>query len=214
MNKQHANSIHLILGGARSGKSRLAENIAQQAELQGAKVCYLATAQAHDEEMTQRIRQHQTDRPEHWQLVESPLYLASALEQALTEHDCLLVDCLTLWLSNCLCQKSTEFYAEQKQALIDFLQYFSQEKSEWQAKKIIFVSNEVGHGIIPMGELSRQFVDQAGWLHQELAALANQVDFVMAGLPLSLKNESLQNEHLKDTSLNTNNHIAQGNQPS
>jgi adenosylcobinamide kinase/adenosylcobinamide-phosphate guanylyltransferase len=196
------NNIHLILGGARSGKSRLAENLAKQAESQGLNVCYLATAQAHDEEMQQRITQHQADRPQHWPLIESPLYLAKSLEQAIKTSDCVLVDCLTLWLSNCLCQQDSGFYAQQKSALLQFLQSFVDDEQTLQAentvqarqaKKIIFVSNEVGHGIVPMGELSRQFVDQAGWLHQELAVLASQVDFIMAGLPLNLKNVSLTN---------------------
>jgi len=184
------NNIHLILGGARSGKSRMAENAAKQLESQGLRVCYLATAQAHDKEMQQRITQHQADRPQHWPLVESPLYLAQSLEQALNENDCVLVDCLTLWLSNCLCQQNSEFYSQQKSALMNFLRSLINAEQPLKAdktKEIIFVSNEVGHGIVPMGELSRKFVDQAGWLHQELAVLANQVDFVMAGLPLNLK---------------------------
>ncbi len=202
MNRVNLNNIHFILGGARSGKSHFAENSAKQAELQGLSVCYLATAQAHDKEMAKRISQHQADRPAHWQLIESPLYLAKTLEQALQNSDCLLVDCLTLWLSNCLCQQKSDFYSQQKKALMQFLNDFMSDfisneqlisvNKPKKAKKIIFVSNEVGHGIIPMGELSRQFVDQAGWLHQELAALANQVDFVMAGLPLSLKDNRLK----------------------
>jgi adenosylcobinamide kinase/adenosylcobinamide-phosphate guanylyltransferase len=181
------NNLHFILGGARSGKSRLAENIAKQAESQGRTICYIATAQAHDKEMSQRILRHQDDRPDHWALLESPLYLAQALTQALQDSDCLLVDCLTLWLSNCLCHQDNDFYKQQKAMFIDFLKNFISDKSPYKAKKLIFVSNEVGHGIVPMGELSREFVDQAGWLHQELAQLANQVDFVMAGLPMTLK---------------------------
>jgi adenosylcobinamide kinase/adenosylcobinamide-phosphate guanylyltransferase len=197
------NNTHLILGGARSGKSRLAESIAKDEESKGLNVCYLATAQAHDEEMQQRITQHQADRPQHWPLVESPLYLAESLEQAIKTNDCVLVDCLTLWLSNCLCQQDSDFYAQQKNALMQFLQSFisnEQALKTVKAKKIIFVSNEVGHGIVPMGELSRQFVDQAGWLHQELAVLANQVDFVMAGLSLNLKNVSVKNTSQENTS--------------
>jgi adenosylcobinamide kinase/adenosylcobinamide-phosphate guanylyltransferase len=194
LNNTQWNGIHLILGGARSGKSRLAENIAKKAESEGLTVCYLATAQAHDEEMTQRIIQHQDERPQHWALLESPLYLAEAIKEALQKSDCVLVDCLTLWLSNCLCHQDTEFYAQQKAKLMEFLQSFINDIHGNKSKKLIFVSNEVGHGIVPMGELSRQFVDQAGWLHQELAALANQVDFVMAGLPLKLKSNSQDNK--------------------
>ncbi len=193
MSEIYLNTLHLVLGGARSGKSRLAENVAQKAEQQGLSVCYIATAQAHDKEMAERITQHQADRPQHWQLLESPLYLSKALEQALQSSDCVLVDCLTLWLSNCLCHKESNFYSQQKIALLEFLNEFKETKQSISEKKIIFVSNEVGHGIVPMGELSRQFVDQAGWLHQELAELAEQVDFVMAGLPLTLKPSSLHN---------------------
>jgi len=197
------NDISLVLGGARSGKSRLAENMAKQAESQGLTVCYLATAQAHDKEMQQRITQHQADRPQHWPLVESPLYLAQSLAQAIKTSDCVLVDCLTLWLSNCLCQQEKEIYKQQKNALMQFLQNFvseTQASKAVKAKRIIFVSNEVGHGIVPMGELSRQFVDQAGWLHQELAVLASQVDFILAGLPLNLKNVSLIKPAQENTS--------------
>ena len=189
MSNTQLNRLHFILGGARSGKSRLAENIAKQAESEGLTVCYLATAQAHDEEMNQRIIQHQGDRPQHWALLESPLYLAEAIKEALQKSDCVLVDCLTLWLSNCLCHQDTEFYAQQKAKLMEFLQSFINDIHGNKLKKLIFVSNEVGHGIVPMGELSRQFVDQAGWLHQNLAQLADQVDFVMAGLPLTLKSD-------------------------
>jgi adenosylcobinamide kinase/adenosylcobinamide-phosphate guanylyltransferase len=195
MSNLHFNSIHLILGGARSGKSRLAEGIAKAAELKKSKVCYLATAQAHDKEMSERISQHQADRPAHWHLIESPLYLANALEQALQKYDCVLVDCLTLWLSNCLCQQDAKFYVEQKSTLSKFLHAFINRQSTGRSKKVIFVSNEVGHGIVPMGELSRQFVDQAGWLHQELAELASNVDFVMAGLPLNLKGGPIKNNN-------------------
>jgi adenosylcobinamide kinase/adenosylcobinamide-phosphate guanylyltransferase len=201
LKNSHVHRVHFILGGARSGKSRLAENIAKQAETEGLTVCYLATAQAHDEEMNQRILQHQVERPQHWQLLESPVYLAEALEQALVVSDCVLVDCLTLWLSNCLCNENSDTYAQQKSAFINFLKLFISDRPRYQSKKIIFVSNEVGHGIVPMGELSRQFVDQAGWLHQELAELADQVDFVMAGLLLTLKPNSIQSHSLQNEAL-------------
>jgi adenosylcobinamide kinase/adenosylcobinamide-phosphate guanylyltransferase len=180
-------NIHLILGGARSGKSRLAEKYALDFEVNHhQKICYIATAEAHDAEMSARIIQHQNDRPQHWQLIESPLNLAQALEQALKTNPCVLVDCLTLWLTNCLCHQDKNMWPQQKSALLAFLKAQLDDKGQHQ-KNIIFVSNEVGHGIVPMGELSREFVDQAGWLHQELAELAQQVDFVMAGIPLRLK---------------------------
>ena len=100
-----------------------------------------------------------------------------------------------------MCNESSEFYAQQKSAFFDFLKLFISDRVRYQSKKIIFVSNEVGHGIVPMGELSRQFVDQAGWLHQELAELADQVDFVMAGLLLTLKPNSIQSHSLQNEAL-------------
>jgi adenosylcobinamide kinase/adenosylcobinamide-phosphate guanylyltransferase len=192
--------VQLIIGGARSGKSSLAERYAKLSNLP---VTYIATAQAFDSEMQQRIEQHQSDRPEHWQLIESPLLLAKAIETAVSaacidkvnnsQGICILVDCLTLWLSNCLCKQN----AKTDNSVDGNLEYWQQEKQQLlaQLKKIqqqdgvdiILVSNEVGHGIVPMGELSRQFVDQAGWLHQAIASIADEVEFVMAGLPLTLK---------------------------
>ncbi|WP_217874824.1 bifunctional adenosylcobinamide kinase/adenosylcobinamide-phosphate guanylyltransferase [Pseudoalteromonas shioyasakiensis] len=174
MSQQHT----LILGGARSGKSRFAE---QQATDSNKALIYIATANAGDEEMTARINMHQADRAKHWQLVEEPLYLAKALQQHSQAENCILVDCLTLWLSNCLCQQGEAFWLKQKAALLDV-----------QAKlpgEVIFVSNEVGHGIVPLGELSRQFVDHSGWLHQALAQQVARVEFVIAGLAQTLKRE-------------------------
>ncbi len=193
----HQAKVQLILGGARSGKSSLAEQYAAALNMP---VTYLATGQAFDAEMEQRIKQHQQQRPVHWQLIESPLLLAKTLASELLkaqekqEKSVLLVDCLTLWLSNCLCYSGDEQNTDNEE--ID-LNYWQQEKQQLLALlndiqqqeylHIILVSNEVGHGIVPMGELSRQFVDQAGWLHQAIAKVADNVEFVMAGLPLTLK---------------------------
>lgn len=192
------NKIKLIIGGARSGKSALAERYARSSNLP---VTYIATAQAFDNEMQQRIAQHQADRPEHWQLIESPLLLAKTIESVIesSQQDiCILVDCLTLWLSNSLCKPSNEigrnsecnltyWQQEKKQLLAQLESITRQVGNDAQRVEIILVSNEVGHGIVPMGELSRQFVDQAGWLHQAIANIADKVEFVMAGLPLILK---------------------------
>lgn len=198
--EQAITKVKLIIGGARSGKSSLAE---QCAILSNMSVTYIATAQAFDHEMQQRILQHQQQRPQHWQVIESPLLLAKAIKrelfnaQAAQEKRFVLVDCLTLWLSNCLCQPITEsvkeisanasvninYWLEEKQQLLDLLADIQQQ----QFLHIVLVSNEVGHGIVPMGALSREFVDQAGWLHQAIANIAEQVEFVMAGLPLTLK---------------------------
>ncbi|MBL4606481.1 MAG: bifunctional adenosylcobinamide kinase/adenosylcobinamide-phosphate guanylyltransferase [Pseudomonadales bacterium] len=166
----------LILGGARSGKSRYAE---QLAGLSGKRVLYLATATAGDQEMAARIQLHQQQRPSSWQLIEEEICLAKVLfDHDATDH-CILVDCLTLWVSNLLCHENPRLLDEQKTALLEILPKLSSD--------IIFVSNEVGMGIIPTGELNRRFVDESGWLHQALAPLCEKVTFVAAGLPLALK---------------------------
>jgi adenosylcobinamide kinase/adenosylcobinamide-phosphate guanylyltransferase len=181
--------IHLILGGARSGKSRFAESqVAQRlAESQhgdnGAELecLYFATAEALDSEMVERIAQHQSQRNSDtikWRTIESPLALAAALKANAQGNSIVLVDCLTLWLSNHLLQSTSDWQATKA----EFLQVISKHPAE-----IILVSNEVGCGIVPMGELSRRFVDEAGWLHQDIAAIADRVTLVTAGLPLRLK---------------------------
>lgn len=168
--------LELVLGGARSGKSRYAEQQAKSSDLD---VIYIATAQSADAEMAHRIRQHQSQRPSHWTTIETPITLASTLsEQAMPER-CLLVDCLTLWLSNCLLHEKTDCWQQQRQCLLDVLSSLP--------GTIILVSNEVGQGIVPMGEINRRFVDEAGWLHQSLAEIAARVTLVTAGLPQYLK---------------------------
>jgi adenosylcobinamide kinase/adenosylcobinamide-phosphate guanylyltransferase len=168
----------LILGGARSGKSALAE---QQAEKSGLAVTYIATAEAGDAEMAARIAHHQARRPEAWQLVEAPLSLAQALAEHAAEGHCLIVDCLTLWLSNLLGGEridESRFEAE-RTALLDTLPQLP--------GRVILVSNEVGLGIVPLGALTRRFCDESGRLHQAVAALCDRVTFVTAGLPMTLK---------------------------
>lgn len=164
----------LILGGARSGKSALAE---QRAAASGLAVTYIATAQALDEEMAARIERHQQQRPDHWQLVEEPLELAAALQQNAAADRCLLVDCLTLWLNNLLANDSVF-----ERCRSEFLELLPQLPGE-----IILVSNEVGLGIVPLGELTRRFCDESGRLHQAVAARCERVTFVTAGLPMLLK---------------------------
>jgi adenosylcobinamide kinase/adenosylcobinamide-phosphate guanylyltransferase len=207
MSQQMLNKVHLIIGGARSGKSSLAERYAKSSNLP---VTYIATAQAFDSEMQQRIAQHQAERPEHWKLVESPLLLGKTIASVIenSQQDiCILVDCLTLWLSNSLCKPIVEaghtsecnldYWQQEKQQLLTQLESIKLPSiDEKQRVEIILVSNEVGHGIVPMGELSRQFVDQAGWLHQAIAKVADNVEFVMAGLPLSLKSPEATKDKL------------------
>lgn len=163
----------LILGGARSGKSALAE---QRALASGLQPLYVATATAGDSEMAARIHHHQQRRSSAWTLAEAPLELAHTLQRQQGRQRCIVVDCLTLWLSNCLHENCWE---AQKSALLATLPALS--------GHIILVSNETGLGVVPMGELSRQFVDEAGFLHQQLAALCQQVTLVVAGQPLALK---------------------------
>lgn len=170
----------LILGGARSGRSRLAEDLAARS---GRSVVYLATAEARDAEMAARVAEHRARRPQRWRLVEEPVALAAALRAHAAEDCCLLVDCLTLWLSNLLCSEDAGALARERAALLDALPALPGE--------LILVSNEVGLGIVPAGELSRRFVDAAGWLHQAVAERCDRVVFAAAGLPLILKGASL-----------------------
>lgn len=166
----------LILGGARSGKSNYAQQLAANSKKQ---VIYIATAFAGDPEMLRRIQRHQQMRPEAWELIEEQIALADTLSKLANNNTCILVDCLTLWLSNLLCSQDPQLFQSQRDALLDI---FPQLPGD-----IILVSNEVGQGIIPTGALSRRFVDEAGWLHQSLTPHCDRVFFVTAGLPLSLK---------------------------
>jgi adenosylcobinamide kinase/adenosylcobinamide-phosphate guanylyltransferase len=176
--------IHLILGGARSGKSRFAlEQVKQLSEKTDLPVTFIATAMSTDPEMAQRITIHKSERPNYWRLAEVPLDLNLLLaEIEYSPKQILLIDCLTLWLNNQLFE-----YPEQ-----NFKILFSELLDALQACQcdIFLVSNEVGLGIIPMGELSRKFVDQAGWLNQALAASVDKVTFIAAGLPMNLKDTS------------------------
>lgn len=165
----------LILGGARSGKSRLAE---QRAQDLGCRVVYIATAQAGDGEMSERILRHREQRPAEWRLVEEPIALAHVLQEQAASDVCLLVDCLTLWVTNLLLSDPGVLERELN-ALYQVLDSLPGE--------LIFVSNEVGWGIVPMGELSRQFQDQAGWLHQRLGEICDRVTLTVAGIPLEIK---------------------------
>ena len=169
-------TCELILGGSRSGKSALAE---QRAQDSGLTVIYLATATAGDAEMAARIARHQTRRPSHWQLIEEPILLSQALQQNAASNCCLLVDCLTLWLTNLLCHPNSEYLAQEKNRFLELLPTLP--------GKIILVSNEVGMGIVPLGELSRRFCDEAGELNQAVARICERVTLSVAGLPYLLK---------------------------
>lgn len=165
----------LILGGARSGKSRHAESLAVQS---GLEVVYIATGWAGDEEMARRIARHRADRPADWLTVEEPCALASALQAHAAAGRFVIVDCLTLWLSNLLASEEGRWQTE-RAALLEVLPGLP--------GAVCLVSNEVGLGLVPANPLARRFVDEAGWLHQDLARICGRVVWVVAGLAQALK---------------------------
>jgi adenosylcobinamide kinase/adenosylcobinamide-phosphate guanylyltransferase len=168
--------ITLVLGGARSGKSSRAQALAEAA---GSKRCYIATAQAFDDEMTLRIAAHQADRSDGWVTLEAPLDLADAVTSAARSCDVVLVDCLTLWLSNLMHHEHD--IAEETARLAEALTACPM--------PVIVVSNEVGLSIVPENRLARAFRDAQGKLNQDIAAAADIVELVAAGLPLRLKGQ-------------------------
>ncbi|MCI4589355.1 bifunctional adenosylcobinamide kinase/adenosylcobinamide-phosphate guanylyltransferase [Sphingobium sp. BYY-5] len=163
-----------VLGGARSGKSRYAQ---QRAETIEGHPCFVATAQAYDDEMRRRIAQHQADRDHRWRTVEAPVDLPEAIATLDSPDSVVLVDCLTLWLSNLLLMD-----ADIPAACARLTQSVSRFSGH-----LILVANEVGLGIVPDNALARRFRDDAGRLNQSIAAMADEVMLVTAGLPLRLK---------------------------
>lgn len=166
----------LILGGVRSGKSRLAE---QHANDSGLDVVYVATAQVRDAEMQHRIEHHRARRPAHWQVVEAGQNLAGVLQQQAAANRCVLVDCLTLWLTQLLCDTDETVLRREVDALLAVLPKLP--------GQLILVSNETNMGIVPMGELSRRYCDEAGRLHQQVGSICERVILTVAGLPLIVK---------------------------
>lgn len=174
------NRIHLILGGARSGKSVYAEKLAANS---GLAVTYIATAKVYDGEFKARVQHHQDRRPKSWALVEEPHFLAQTLSRVATSNQCIIVDCLTLLLAQWICldchPPKDSSWQQERDAFLALLPTL--------AGTIILVSNEVGMGIVPLGEINRQFQDEQGRLNQSVAALADEVCFIAAGLPIKLK---------------------------
>jgi len=178
--------LHLVIGGARSGKSRFAEQLALDGALA---VTVVATAQALDVEMTRRIERHQLDRPVGWRTIEEPIALARTLWDHASADSCIVVDCLTLWLANLLDvgnaqpapvdADSIPRFIRERASLLDTLPTLP--------GQIVLVANEVGMGLVPETALGRLFRDEAGRLNQALAQLCDHVTFVAAGLPLTLK---------------------------
>ncbi|GAA6135128.1 bifunctional adenosylcobinamide kinase/adenosylcobinamide-phosphate guanylyltransferase [Oceaniserpentilla sp. 4NH20-0058] len=166
--------IHLVLGGARSGKSGYAEQLAKDSQLN---VLYLATAKAFDAEMAKRIAKHQADRPSHWQTQEVTSELAQTIDQCRGENQLVLVDCLTLWLMDVM---------ESKRGLDQAVDELLMTLQRAQVP-VILVSNEISMGVVPMGELSRSYVDNLGRLHQKIAQIAENVTLMVAGIPMVVK---------------------------
>jgi adenosylcobinamide kinase / adenosylcobinamide-phosphate guanylyltransferase len=170
--------IILITGGARSGKSRYAE---QRALEMSAKPLYVATAEAKDEEMAQRIVEHRKRRGSQWRIIEEPLELTRALLAQRGKTDCALVDCLTFWISNLLILDDEKQASEKVEELIEKLPQLN--------FPLVFVTNEVGWGIVPDNPLARRFRDLAGWTNQQMAQVANEVILMVAGMPMIVKKE-------------------------
>lgn len=168
----------LVLGGARSGKTAFAERLAMRA---GSRPAYLATAEALDGEMRDRVASHQASRAQKFATIEEPLALSDALLTASVNHDVILVDCLTLWITNMLVANEdvAKHVSELSATLVQL-----------KAAKIVLVSNEVGLGIVPDNAMARTFRDLAGSAHQRLAEICDDVYFVAAGLPMTLKGEA------------------------
>lgn len=164
----------LVLGGARSGKSRYAQSIAEAA---GGRLVFVATAQAFDDEMTDRIRRHRADRDARWTTVEAPLDLAAAIAAADGEDTVVLVDCLTLWASNLLLGEE-----DADTRLAALLGVVADARGQ-----VVLVANEVGLGIVPDNALARRFRDLAGTINQRVAAAVDRVHMTVAGIPLVVK---------------------------
>jgi adenosylcobinamide kinase / adenosylcobinamide-phosphate guanylyltransferase len=178
----------LITGGARSGKSRFAELLAAHAKRP---VIYIATAQIGDEEMALRIKKHQQQRPSTWRLIEEPRNIRAALIQLKDEDVVILLDCVTLWLTNLLLAEDLPndhdlFNNELELQILDTVKDVAQLAREIKPQ-VIFVSNEVGQGIVPEHPLARAYRDLAGQSNQILAHSADQVYMVVAGFPLEIK---------------------------
>ena len=183
--------LTLVLGGARSGKSHHAEQLALQC---AGPVTYVATAGEGDEEMQLRVALHRARRPANWGLVEEPVRLAEALYTHAQHGGCVLVDCMTLWLNNLLFSEHHEYpetglvtppeaWTAEIDALLTALPLLPGE--------VILVSNEIGLGVVPMGAVTRFYVDELGRLNQRLAALADNVHLLVAGIPMVVKGPSL-----------------------
>jgi adenosylcobinamide kinase / adenosylcobinamide-phosphate guanylyltransferase len=180
--------LTLILGGARSGKSRLAQRMAATTKGDAARVTYIATYYpGNDPEMAERIALHRSSRPAAWKTVEEPVELAAASETAARDSDVILIDCLTIWLSNLSWEhrhRPARYIEEAAQTELMRVAALAQNRN------IILVSNEVGSGVVPEHAVARAFRDMQGLLNQWAAEAAEEVILTVAGLPLYLKTKS------------------------
>jgi len=170
--------IIFVTGGARSGKSDFAQDMAEKIE---GKRLFLATAQAFDEEMEERIRKHQESRGARWDTLEEPIDLGEAIKSVFGEYKTILVDCLTVWMSNLLLE-----YPNQNEKISEIVDDFFSSLDELE-EKIIIVSNEVGMGIVPDNKLARDYRDQLGFLNQRVAERADEVYLFFSGIPVKIK---------------------------
>lgn len=172
--------IVFVIGGARSGKSSFA--LKEASGIPGRKL-YIATAEPLDKEMKERIERHKRERSSEWEVIEEPVDIASILKKT-GSYDVLLLDCLTLWVSNILAR-----YPERarQQDLINGFLYSLGELKKYPNATLFAVSNEVGMGIVPQNELARDFRDLSGLLNQRVAEMADEVYFVISGIPLRIK---------------------------
>jgi len=170
-------STHLVIGGARSGKSRFAQGMAEKHDKN---ICLIVTAEILDEEMAERVARHRAERPAHWKVVEAPRNLPEAIQDNAISGNFVLVDCLTLWLSNILCMAPDSLETR----VGDLCNAIRQSRGQ-----LVLVTNEVGWSIVPENSLARCFRDEQGRLNQRIAAIADKVTLVAAGLPLLLKDQ-------------------------
>ena len=172
--------LTLVIGGARSGKSRFAQSLAADS----ASVAYIATARAEDAEMAARIARHRADRPPHWTTIEAPLDIANAVEQHARDFDTILLDCLTLWLSN-LCFEHRDRPRLSIHAAAS--QQLTRLADAARLTHLVLVTNEVGSGLVPESSLGRFFRDLQGSINQEAARAADWVHHLVAGIPVAIK---------------------------
>lgn len=177
MQEPHRNRVTLVLGGVRSGKSRFALEIASRA----ANVTFVATARACDDEMRTKIERHRAERPPHWQTKEAPLAIAEAIGGPDDRNELVVVDCLTLFASNLM-----EAHGDDRAAIASSIDAVCAALRNAK-RSIVLVSNEVGSGIVPAYAAGRQFRDLLGEINQQVAATADQVVLMVAGLPLAIK---------------------------